>query len=95
LPEDDCLTEDVYEIHEYNERMFLYRSHFNRLSEKCKKILSLFLDGHTVKEITVIMGYGNDQHTKNRRYRCKKSLINSIRTTFGYKELGYENNKID
>jgi len=87
-PSENYITDDIYEIYEYNERMFLYRKHFDRLSHNCRKILKLFLDGLSIKDITSIMGYKNEQHTKNRRYRCKLSLINSIRATIGFNELG-------
>lgn len=86
-PEEDYLTDDFYAVYEYNERMFLYRKYFNRLSESCRQILTLFLEGRSVREITLIMGFRSEQHTKNRRYRCKKSLIDNIRDTFIYKEL--------
>jgi len=87
FPADDCHTDDFYEIYEYNERMFLYRSHFAKLSERCRRILTLFLEGKSVKEITEAMGYRSEQHTKNRRYRCKKSLISNIRETLAFNEL--------
>ena len=85
----------ITELAEYNERMMLYRSVFERLSSKCKKILSMFLEGIPVAEITKRMGYKSDQHTKNRRYRCKLSLMNMIRLVYGYKELVYEDNTND
>jgi RNA polymerase sigma factor (sigma-70 family) len=84
---EDFYTDDFYEIYEYNERMFLYRSHFAKLSEKCRRILTLFLEGRSVKEITEAMGYRSEQHTKNRRYRCKKSLISNIRETLAFNKL--------
>lgn len=86
---------DIVEQGEYNERMLLYRSVFEQLSAGCKRILTLFMDGFHVSEITKQMGYKNDQHTKNRRYRCKMSLLKRIRSVCGYKELVYENNTVD
>jgi RNA polymerase sigma factor (sigma-70 family) len=76
---------DIEATGDYNERILMYRKHFEKLSSDCKKVLTLFLDGHTIAEITVMMGYSSDQHTKNRRYRCKQSLINSIHGEYGLK----------
>lgn len=87
---DADITADILEQYEHNERMFLYRNHFEKLSPDCRKVLTLFNEGKSITEITRIMGYSSEQHTKNRRYRCKLSLINSIRSTYGYYELGNE-----
>jgi RNA polymerase sigma factor (sigma-70 family) len=101
LHEDDSniegiqLSNDTIELIEKNEKLKLYRKHFEKLSEDCKKIIKLFLNNISIKEITKIMGYSSIQHTKNRRYRCKKSLIKKIKNCPQYKELGYETDKED
>jgi hypothetical protein len=82
----------VLDIAELNERMRIYREQFEKLSADCRKVLSLFLEGITITEITRIMGYRSEQHTRNRRYRCKLSLIKRIRALYGGKENGYGNN---
>jgi RNA polymerase sigma factor (sigma-70 family) len=64
---------------EYNERMLVYKKCFEKLSADCQKVLTLFMEGRSITEITKIMGYSSEQHTKNRRYRCKLSLINKIK----------------
>jgi RNA polymerase sigma factor (sigma-70 family) len=74
---------DIVEISDYNKRLFLYRQHFEMLSSDCQKVLSLFMEGRSIAEITLQMGYRSDQHTRNRRYRCKLSLINRIRGIHG------------
>jgi RNA polymerase sigma factor (sigma-70 family) len=81
------LDADIALLFEYNERMLLYRKVFDELSADCRKVLSLFIEGYSIKEITKIMGYKSSQHTKNRQYRCKLTLINRIRAAYGYKEL--------
>ena len=75
---------DVIEIAEYNERLFIYRQHFEQLSKDCKMVLSLFIEGKSIAEITALMGYKSDQYTRNRRYKCKLSLINKIRNFYCY-----------
>jgi RNA polymerase sigma factor (sigma-70 family) len=83
---------NIIEIIEKNERLKLYREKFEELSEDCKKVIRMFLIKVSVKDIMHIMGYSSEQHTKNRHYRCKKSLISRIKANRKYKELGYENN---
>lgn len=80
---------DVDQISEYNERLIMYRSFFDRLTADCRKVLLLFMEGHSITEITLLMGYSSDQHTRNRRYRCKTSLIKSIRARYGHEIEGY------
>ena len=81
---------ELPDIIERNERLKLYRENFEQLSKDCKTILHMFLNNIPVREITLSMGYSTDQHTKNRRYRCKKTLINKIRKSDKFKELGNE-----
>jgi len=83
---------NIVDLIEKNERLRLFRDKFEELSEDCKKVIRMFLNKIPVKDITKIMGYSSEQHTKNRHYRCKKSLITKIKGNNKYKELGYENN---
>jgi len=73
---------DIIEIAEYNERLKVYRQFFEKLGTDCRMVLTLFLEGKTIAEITAIMGYKSDQYTRNRRYRCKLTLINRIRSVY-------------
>ena len=59
-----------------------------------KKVLRYFIEGMSIAEITRKMGYKSEQHTKNRRYRCKLSLIKQIKSTYGLEEE-YEYNEIN
>ncbi|NBC83012.1 MAG: sigma-70 family RNA polymerase sigma factor [Bacteroidetes bacterium] len=81
---------DIDELYEKNERLKLFRYYFNQLTEDCRKVLTMFLKKYTVSEITGAMNYSSDQHTKNRRYRCKKTLIANIRKSPQYNELKNE-----
>jgi RNA polymerase sigma factor (sigma-70 family) len=77
---------DIIKWSEYNERLFIYRRVFDELSKDCRRVLSLFLEGLSVAKITKIMGYKSEQHTKNRRYRCKMFLVNKIKNIYNKKE---------
>jgi RNA polymerase sigma factor (sigma-70 family) len=81
---------DILQLIEKNERLKLFREKFEELSGDCKKVLKMFLNNLSIKDITRIMGYSSEQHTKNRQYRCKKSLIEKIKSSKQYKELGNE-----
>jgi RNA polymerase sigma factor (sigma-70 family) len=80
------------------ERKALFLKHFNELTEDCQKIITYFLKGFSISEITKVMGFSSEQHTKNRRFRCKKSLIENILQNPHYKELANgtigENNQV-
>jgi RNA polymerase sigma factor (sigma-70 family) len=78
---------------ERNERLRVFRQQFDELSSDCKRVLKMFLLKVPVREITRTMGYKSDQHTKNRRYRCKMSLIKRIRSCETFLELGYGNHE--
>jgi RNA polymerase sigma factor (sigma-70 family) len=87
--------EDVVSVNEKNERLLFFRKCFDKLSENCRKVLSLFNEGFTIAEITRLMGFKSEQHTKNRRYRCKLTLIESIKAEYDYNTMSYGNNKTD
>ncbi|MBN1158356.1 MAG: sigma-70 family RNA polymerase sigma factor [Bacteroidales bacterium] len=81
---------DVSEIYERNERLALYRSVLEKMSGNCQRVLNLHYEGRSIREITHIMGFRNEQHTRNRIYRCKLTLTNRIQATYGYQELRNE-----
>jgi RNA polymerase sigma factor (sigma-70 family) len=89
------LDDDIDVLISLNDRLKLYREKFEELSEDCKKVLRMFLEEISIKEITRAMGYSSEQHTKNRRFRCKKSLIKKIQNSKEYKELRNETVKND
>lgn len=80
------LNDDLLE----SERRKVFLQHFNEISQDCQKIIRLILKGYSITEITKIMGYQSEQHTKNRRFRCKKNLIERILKNPNYKELTNE-----
>jgi RNA polymerase sigma factor (sigma-70 family) len=69
------------------ERKSIFLKHYNELTEDCQTIIKYFLRGLSISEITKTMGYSSEQHTKNRRFRCKKTLIEKILKNPYYKEL--------
>lgn len=56
----------------------LLNKHFEELSKDCQKILSMYFNNFSVEEIRMAMNYKDLHHTADRKYRCKKSLMNRI-----------------
>ena len=80
---------ELIEIVTYNHRLKLFREKFEQLSDDCKRVLRLFLNGLNLDNITEVMGYSSVQHTKNRRYRCKEHLIKTIKLDKRFEETCY------
>lgn len=90
---EDELDKEIEFLIEKNERLKLFREKFEDLSDKCKKVIQMYLMKVPLAEITKILGYSSEQIARNKRYRCKDELIRIIRKTSTFKELGYENVK--
>ena len=56
----------------------LFNKHFEALSKDCQKILSMYFNNFSLEDIRAAMNYKDLHHTADRKYRCKKSLINRI-----------------
>lgn len=78
---------DIYEDLIQAEKKKLFITHFNELTEDCKKIIQLFIKEFSIAEITKMMNFSSEQHTKNRRLRCKNALITKITNNPRFKEL--------
>ncbi|HEY9124788.1 MAG TPA: sigma-70 family RNA polymerase sigma factor [Bacteroidales bacterium] len=81
---------EIGEVDDYiidNERFKLVWRYFDNISKDCQTIIRLFLEGKSISEVTQEMNYSSEQHTKNRRLRCKESLIKKIMADPKYKEL--------
>jgi RNA polymerase sigma factor (sigma-70 family) len=72
------------------EKRKLILQHYSDLSEECRKILDLYIKETPLSHITVLMGYSNDQYTRNRRTNCKVRLIKSVWNNPRFKELKNE-----
>jgi len=70
-----------------NSELKLYEQHFLELSKECQKVLNMYFRSSSMEEICVVMGYKNVQIAKDKKYRCKKSLMNKIYNNPVYKKL--------
>lgn len=57
----------------------IFTKHFVKLNDDCKRVLKLSYAGASFEEIAKKMGYKYGYIAKNKKYRCKKYLLNSIR----------------
>lgn len=62
------------------EKSSALRKAFERLDEKCRKILLYVIyEKRTMKEISESMGYSNENVAKTNHYRCKQYLAKIVR----------------
>jgi RNA polymerase sigma factor (sigma-70 family) len=70
------VIEDINQ-REIKEQFLMLMTH---LGESCKKILTMFYyENLSFEEITVKMGYENEQVARNKKYKCMKELSDLIR----------------
>lgn len=65
----------------------LFYKHFGQLSPDCQKILRLHFNECSIEEIRKTMGYNTAHHVMDRKYRCKKSLIERIKNDPKFRKL--------
>ncbi len=73
-----------------DEKLRIYELNFRELSKECQKVLNMYFQKASMEEICVVMGYKNVQIAKDKKYRCKKSLITRIHNNPEFKRLQNE-----
>lgn len=73
-----------------SEKYKLFQQHFLKLSDDCQKILRLFLEKTSLKEIADIMGFKSEKYAKTRKFMCKEKLKNRILNDPNFKKF-FEN----
>lgn len=68
----------------------MFYKHFRQLSKDCQKILILHFNETSIEEIQAIMNYQNSHYAMDRKYRCKKSLIQRIINDPNFKSVQNE-----
>lgn len=81
----DCDIEEPVTTPEHD-RYRMYQAHFLSLSKDCQKVLRLFMEKVSLKEIANIMGYASEKYAKKRKYQCKEMLIKRIKNDPYYKD---------
>lgn len=79
-PEDEiCLYTD--------EQIEFVRNSIDLLNNDCQKVIKMFNYGLSIKELTRLMNYKNDQITRNKRSLCLDKLMEIIQKNPKYEEL--------
>jgi RNA polymerase sigma factor (sigma-70 family) len=68
-------------------RKRIYQRNFLQLSDKCQRILYMYMERVPFEKITQEMSYKSVQYTIKRKFECFKSLITRIRNDSEYKNL--------
>lgn len=57
----------------------LFQKHFSKLSPECQQILRMYFNGVPLEEIRKALEINTVHHASDKKYRCKKNLIDRIR----------------
>lgn len=69
------------------ERWELFNQKVMELSENCNKILTLFFQKLSSKEIMIQLDYGSEVTVRQRIFKCKTKLMEMIKGDNRYNEL--------
>jgi len=69
------------------EKYRLYQKHLRRLNPDCQRVLMLFYDSVSIRDITKIMGYTSESYTKKKKSMCKEKLIQGIKSDPKYTRI--------
>ncbi|MEM9339408.1 MAG: sigma-70 family RNA polymerase sigma factor [Bacteroidota bacterium] len=77
------MAEDVID----QERWELYQHCFNRLSENCKKVLSMYFKKDAYSKIKETLAYASETVVRQRVFKCKAKLVKLIKESKSYDQL--------
>jgi RNA polymerase sigma factor (sigma-70 family) len=84
---EDLYDDNLNELAEKNERYGLYQKHFGTLSTDCQKLLQLFFEKVSLRDIAKVMGYKSEKYAKKRKFKCKELLISRIKQDAEFKKI--------
>lgn len=84
--EDDIEEHDLIEMITQTDRNRLFLKHFNKLNEKCRKLLSMFFNKIPFAEIAKKLNT-SEGFVKKNKYKCKQKLVEAIQQDALYTEL--------
>lgn len=85
--QENLYDENLVELVDKNEKYGLYQKHFATLSPDCQKLMQLFFEKVSLREIAKIMGYKSEKYAKTRKYKCKEILIKRIKQDTEFKKI--------
>ena len=85
---DEFLMLEEKEIYDdFQAKKAVFQRRFLELTELCRKILLMVVDGYSYEEIAMTVGYKGKQYAIKRKYECMRSLINRVMSDPEYKKL--------
>lgn len=92
-PADNDVSDEIIDEIEKRDRIRLYQKHFANMGEQCQKILRLYLEGHSMRQIAAEIGTESEEYVKTKKYKCKKALIDAIKQDIEFRELVSEHGR--
>ncbi len=83
---DEDINNSLISDIENREREHLFIKYFQKLSLENKKLLHLYFEGKSMKEISVITGY-SEGYTRKKKFEAKRQLLKMIEKDPMYQEL--------
>lgn len=74
-------------VNKKDERRLLYLMHFRKISKECQTILRMRFDKIPFKKVAYYFGLKNEHQAKKKKYRCKKMLLDKIRSDPNFKHF--------
>jgi RNA polymerase sigma factor (sigma-70 family) len=74
IPAEQLVDAYEEEIEKYN----IFQQHLLELKEDARRLLKLYMENYTFKEISTIMGYKSENYAKTRKYAFKEELKRRI-----------------
>jgi RNA polymerase sigma factor (sigma-70 family) len=85
---DEFLALEDKEIYDdFQSKKAIFQRRFLDLTDLCRKLLLMVVDGTPYDEIARTLGYKGKQYAVKRKYECMKSLINRVLNDPDYKRL--------
>jgi RNA polymerase sigma factor (sigma-70 family) len=81
------MLEDKELYDDFQSKKVIYQRRFLELTELCRKVLLMVVEGTSYEEIALTLGYKGRQYAIKRKYECMKSLINRVMNDPEYKRL--------
>lgn len=76
-------TEEISKAEQY----VLYLENFNKLIEKCRKLLKMYFDKFSFEEIASKLGFENANQARKKKYKCIKQLTRFIQEDVRYIDM--------
>lgn len=65
----------------------LFRTKLNLLGEQCRKLINLFFEGNSMREIVEKLGLSSVSFAKKKKFQCKEKLVGLVKADPIYNEL--------